>query len=127
MLGNQAVALVRLGRFDDARDAARAALRAMPDLQLMYWVLDPLAMAALKQGLVREAAMVGGHARAIARQRNHLPDPAEARLIVETEVLLLQQMTADELAKLRLAGYLAERRAGIRHGHGRRTRLRLRC
>ena len=104
VLGNQAVALVRLGRFDDARDAARAALRAMPDLQVMYWLLEPLAMVALKQCFVREAAMVGGHARAIARQRNHLPDPAEARLIVETEVLLLQQMTADELAKLRLAG-----------------------
>ena len=41
---------------------------------------------------------------AFRRVCSRLPAPAEAKLIADTEALLLEQMSADELAKLRLAG-----------------------
>jgi hypothetical protein len=99
---NLALALVRLGRFDEARVAARAVLRALPSASHM--VFDLLAFAAATDGRHVDAALMLGHSDRVKRERSLRSDPAEAALRVDSRRRLAQVLAPDRLEELMAAG-----------------------
>ena len=95
---NKAHALVRLGRVEDARAAARHMLRTTPGQAHM--VIDLFALAAAQSSLWEDAALMFGCSARIKRERDWSADPAEAQLIGETFQALRSALDADELARL---------------------------
>ena len=102
MLLNQALALVQLGREREARDAARAALRALPSSS--YVVAATFALAAARDGRLSEAALMTGYAERARSERDERPDPAEADAIAETTALLREGLGAERLDELSRIG-----------------------
>ncbi|MBU6260602.1 MAG: hypothetical protein KGO01_19480, partial [Burkholderiales bacterium] len=90
---NQALALVRLGRVDEARAAAAVMLRALPSAA--HLILDIFAWAAARAGRDEDAALMMGRSQHIKRERNRHSDPAEAALIDETLARLQQTLGAE--------------------------------
>ena len=79
---NLALALVRLGRFDEARAPAQMLLRAMPSAA--HLVMDLFAWVALQTGRAEHAAQIAGRSTQIKRERDWASEPAEHALIDET-------------------------------------------
>jgi len=106
---NQALALVRLQRVDEARVAARAVVRALPSLA--HLILDICAMAAVHEGRLEDAALMAGHSARIKRERDRRSEAAEAALIADTLATLEARLGADwrnELMQLGAAMPMAD-------------------
>ena len=95
---NQALALVRLGRFDEADAAAQAAIRMRPSAS--HLVMDLYAHMAARGGRHQDAALLAGRSAQLKRERHWTPEPAEARLIADTDALLRKRLGAERLAAL---------------------------
>ncbi len=101
ILTNQVLALVQLGRVPEARESARLALRALPSAA--YVLIDTFALAAARQGRISDAALMAAFGAKVRRDRDELPDPAEAAAIEETASLLRAALSSarfDELARV---------------------------
>ncbi len=108
---NLAMALVRLGQLDEARDRARQALRVMPSIA--YVVLDVFASALVQLGRMEDAALVSGAGRAIQLERHLRLDLAEAALAQQTQRRLVEHFGAQRLDELMQLGALLERDAAL--------------
>lgn len=95
---NEAHALVRLGRHDEARAAARRVLRATPGQAHM--VIDLLALAAVQHKRWQDAAVMAGCSARIKQERDWHADPAEADLIDATRKTLEMVLAPAERARL---------------------------
>jgi tetratricopeptide (TPR) repeat protein len=95
---NRAHALVRLGRLDEARTAARHVLHAMPGQAHM--VIDLFAFVAAQQARWPDAALMTGCSSRIQRDRDWRADPAEAALIDETRQALREALPPGECDRL---------------------------
>jgi tetratricopeptide (TPR) repeat protein len=98
ILNNQAQALIELGRFAEAHEAARAALTALPSLVAM--VIDVFASAALKQGRLANAAVLHGFGLRLRADRDQVPGRAEAATIAATSRQLEATFGAERLDEL---------------------------
>ncbi len=98
ILNNQAQALIELGRFAEAEEAARAALTALPSLVAM--VIDVFASAALKQGRPADAAVLHGFGNRLRADRDQVPDLAEAATIATVRAQLEAAFSAGPLDEL---------------------------
>ncbi len=98
ILNNQAQALIELGRFAEAQEAARAALTALPSLVAM--VIDVFASSALKQGRQVNAAMLLGFGHRLRADRDQAPGRAEAATIAATHSQLEAAFGAERLDEL---------------------------
>ncbi len=86
MLNNKVLALVQLGRLDEAGDAARSALRTLPSRA--HLIFNSLALGDARLGRCDEAAMVLGYCDSVWRSHERVLDPAEAAVSEETLALL---------------------------------------
>ena len=102
ILANQAEALMRLGRIDEALESARAAMRSNPDA--MYLLAELLALGAIKQARPSDAAKLIGYADSERRVRGQLLDPAEAKMHAEIVAQLVSALPAQDLEDLRRKG-----------------------
>jgi hypothetical protein len=102
LLTNQVMALVRLDREREAYAPARQALRALPSAS--YVLIDTFALAAARRGRFVEAALMAGYGTNVRRNRDELPDPAEAEAIDETALLLEAVLEPARLAELMQVG-----------------------
>jgi len=93
---------MHLGHFDDAVEAARAAMNVYPDA--LYLIADTLAMGAIKRGRLRDAAILTGYNRAVRQERRQRPDPAEAKMGAANDVALRDGLPASELERLLAEG-----------------------
>jgi len=98
ILNNRAQAMIELGRFDEAHEAARAALTALPGLVAM--VIDVFARAALAQGLRVNAALLHGFGHRLRGDRDQVPGRAEAATIAATRTQLQAVFSAERLEEL---------------------------
>lgn len=95
---NRALALVRLGRLDEARESARATLRALPSAAHM--VIDLMALAAVQEGAHESAALMAGWSARYNRERDRHPEEAEAAVIADTHQLLQLRLGVDASSAL---------------------------
>jgi hypothetical protein len=102
ILHNQALALVQLGRAREAHAPARAALRALP--ASTYVVAGTFALAAARDGRLREAALLAGYEERVRREHDERPDPAEADAIAETAARLRDGLGAERVDELKQIG-----------------------
>lgn len=103
---NQAHALVRLGRTEEARIAARRTLRAAPSQAHM--VIDLFALDAARQARLEDAALMYGCSERIKRERDWHSERAEAALIEETLQALRSTLSQVDLSRLiELGGAMA--------------------
>lgn len=102
ILNNLAQALIELGRFAEAHQAAKAALMALPSLVAM--VIDVFARAALKQGRQADAAVLHGFGHRLRADRDQVPDLAEAATIAATQAQLEAVFSVARLEELRQMG-----------------------
>lgn len=79
---NRALALVRLGRIEEARVAARATLRSLPGAAHM--IIDLFALAEAQAGRFEKAALMAGWSARFNRERNRHAHAAEALLVTDT-------------------------------------------
>ncbi|MGM9489748.1 winged helix-turn-helix domain-containing protein [Ideonella sp. YS5] len=99
---NLALALVRLERFEEAREAAQVLLRALPGAAHM--VLDLFAWVALRVGRVEHAALMAGRSAQVKRDIDWFSEPAEAALIAETASALRDALETPSLNELMQIG-----------------------
>lgn len=99
---NHALALVHLGRVDEAKIAARAVVRAMPSA--VHLIVDLLALAAARAGQFVDAALMAGYSEGVKRERALRSDPAEAAAISETLNRLHDALGAERLSQLMQSG-----------------------
>jgi predicted ATPase/DNA-binding winged helix-turn-helix (wHTH) protein len=102
MWQNLALALVRLGRVDEARAAARSMLRVLPGAA--YLALDLFALAAARAGCLHDAALMAGRSARFNRERARHSDAAEAAVIADTLRLLEKGLGRERCASLMRAG-----------------------
>lgn len=102
ILHNLALSLTRLGRFDEAREAARAGLDAFP--ARAHHAVDLRALAATLGGRHDEAALMAGWSAAIKQQRDLHSEKAEAAVIADTRQMLAKALGEARLAELMAAG-----------------------
>lgn len=95
---NRALALVRLGRLDEAAQAAAAVIRVLP--AAAHVVMDLHANAAAQEARWEDAALIAGRSAAIKREQGLRPEPAEASLIADTERRLHEALGASRCASL---------------------------
>ena len=98
ILNNQAQALIELGRFAEAHEAARSALTVLPSLVAM--VIDVFASAALKQGRPADAAVLHGFGHRQRAARDQVPGRAEAATIAATRGQLETVFGVERLEEL---------------------------
>jgi len=99
---NRAIALIQLGRIDEARVSALWALRVLPGAT--HVVIDAFAVAAARQARWTDAALMAGYGQRVREERDEQPDPAEAELIEETLALLRGALSEGRLADLMRVG-----------------------
>lgn len=99
---NLTLALVRLGRAEEARRAGRAVLRVMPSAA--HHVADTFALAAARENRLVDAALLAGWADGHKRARDLQPDTAEQACIADTLALLKAQFGAARTAELMALG-----------------------
>jgi predicted ATPase/DNA-binding winged helix-turn-helix (wHTH) protein len=102
MWQNLALALVRLGRTDEARAAARGMLRVLPGAAHM--VLDLFALDAARAGRLHDAALMAGCSASFSRERDRHSDAPEAAVIADTLPLLEQGLGHERCSGLMQAG-----------------------
>lgn len=95
---NLAVALVQLGRLEEAEEPARAMLQALPSAA--HYIVDVLALARARQSRNTDAALMAGYSAQIKRHRDLQPEPTEAALIAETMKRLEAALGNNNLAEL---------------------------
>lgn len=95
---NLALALVQLGRVEEAHAPARITLRALPSGA--YLVVDIFALAAARAGRHIDAALMAGCSAQVKRERDLHSEPTEAALIDETLRLLHDALGSTRLAEL---------------------------
>jgi hypothetical protein len=106
VLHNEVLALIRLGRVEDAYEPASLAFQAMP--HAAHFLIDSFALAAAREGRSADAAILHGCATRIRRERCEQPDRAEAASIEETSTLLAQALEPPRHAELlRLGGAMS--------------------
>jgi tetratricopeptide (TPR) repeat protein len=111
MLCNRALAGVRLGRLELARQAARAAVRASPGVAFL--VLESMALAATYEARWEDAALLAACAARLRHDRALQPDPAEAALIEDVKGALAQRLDAATLSELCRQGEAMPLQAGL--------------
>lgn len=111
MLCNRALAGVRLGRLELARQAARAAVRASPGVAFL--VLESMALAATHEARWEDAALLAACAARLRHDRALQPDPAEAALIEDVKGALAQRLDAATLSELCRQGEAMPLQAGL--------------
>jgi predicted ATPase/DNA-binding winged helix-turn-helix (wHTH) protein len=99
---NLALALVRLGRFEDAHRAAQVLMRALPGAADL--VMDLFAWVALQVGRREDAALMAGRSAQLKRERDWLSEPTEAALIHETVQRLEAELGDAVVAQLQALG-----------------------
>lgn len=102
LLVNLILALVELGRADEAVEPAQVVLRTFPALS--NHVVASFALAAVRQGRFEDAALMTGYWDRMRRERDQLADPAEAVAESEVASTLAQALAAPKLAKLQQLG-----------------------
>lgn len=102
MLHNKTLALVRLGRFDDALEAARQAFLMMPSVATA--LVDAFALAAARSGLPDDAAVLHGCSGRVRERLGHAPDPAEAAGIAETAARIAVELPPARCRELMAIG-----------------------
>ena len=102
ILHNMTFALIRLGRFEEAREAAQRSFRAMPSVA--HYLVAAFALGATMEGRMADAAVLHGCAAQARRRLNlHLKDE-EARSIIETQDHLVQSLPQEILYELTALG-----------------------
>ena len=79
---NLVLALIQLGRVDEAHAPARMAMRTLPSLA--YVVIATYALAMARQARFMDAVLLAGYSDGVRRLRDEWPDPAEADAHAET-------------------------------------------
>ena len=102
VLHNEVLALIRLGRLEDAYAPASLAFQAMPHAG--HFLIDSFALAAAREGRCADAAILHGCATRIRQERCEQPARAEAESIEETATLLSQALDAPRHAELMRLG-----------------------
>lgn len=102
MLHNQALALIRLGRFADALAPARQAFRLMPAVAPS--LVDAFALAAARQHQLDDAAVLHGCSCRVRDRLGYVPDPAESAGIGETAARLAAELPAPRRRELMAVG-----------------------
>lgn len=98
---NKALALVRLGRIEEARTSAATMLRGLPGEAHM--AMDILALAAALGGRAEDSAIIVGCSARVKRERDRCAEPAEEAVIVDTLERLAKDLgpeRRDELIRL---------------------------
>ncbi len=95
---NLALALIRLGRVQEAHAPAREAYESMP--AIAHFLVDTFALAAGREGRFADAAMLHGCGTRARQARDEQPDHSEAAAIAETKTLLQQGLPAQECQEL---------------------------
>ena len=98
MLHVQAQALLRLGRVHEARQTALAALQVLA--RVSHLMLCTLALAAVREGQPRDAALMAGWVERVLRERDLQMDPVDADFHQETLARLQQLLPRERLAAL---------------------------
>lgn len=99
---NLALALVRLERFEEAREAAQILLRTVPGAA--HLVMDVFAWVALRAGRLEHAALMAGRSAQVKHDIDWSSEPAEAVLIDETVSALRGAFNAHALDELMQIG-----------------------
>ena len=110
-------ALVVQGRYDEAVEVGR---RALKDLELSgdeFGLLETLAFVAVERGRLRDAAFVAGHVDAIRARREHVRWPMDARWRQQLDASL-DSLPLAELSALKEAGAVATTRTVFAHAFG---------
>jgi predicted ATPase len=94
MLHNKTTALIRLGHYDQAYEAASLAFRAMP--AVAHFLVDAFALGAAREGRMVDAAVLYGCGANAREVLHELPDLPEAACIAETAARLEAHMTEME-------------------------------
>jgi predicted ATPase len=102
LLQNVVLALVRLGRAEEALVPASASLRALPSGA--HVLVASFALAAALDGRFEDAALLDGTATRARLLRDEEADPAEARAIADTQRLVAVALAAPRLDELRGLG-----------------------
>lgn len=102
ILHNQAAALISLGRFDEARDAARRAFQSMP--AVAHFLVATFALCAVREGRLADAAMLHGCGSRIREEKHEGLDAWETRAIAETGDQLEAALGAAALGELMKMG-----------------------
>ncbi len=95
---NLALALIRLGRVQEAHGHARSAYRSMPGIA--HFLVDAFALVAAREGRYTDAAVLHGCGSSARRARDEQPDHSEAAAIAETASLLQQGLSDAECQEL---------------------------
>lgn len=101
VMSNRLLALVQLGRTDEARVEAVEVLRTSPGAA--HPVMVSFALAAARDGRFADSALMSGHAARIREVRGQHADPAEATAIAEALAVIRKEMSelsVDELMDL---------------------------
>lgn len=98
ILHNKAVALIRMGRHEDAYEVARLAFEAMPGVA--HFLVDAFALVAVREGRFTDAALLHGCSTRIRVALHEQPDTSEADAIAETTARLESAFSDAELAEL---------------------------
>jgi len=102
LLANLILALVELGREQEAVEPAQVVLRTFPAMS--NHVVAAFALAAVRQGRLQDAALMMGYCDRMRRDRGQLADPAEAAAESEVATTLAQAFAAPRLAELQQLG-----------------------
>ncbi len=102
LLHNEVLALIRLGRAEEALTPARAAFQAMP--HAAHFLIDSFALAAARERRFADAAILHGCGTRIRQERREQPDRAEAASIAETTALLAPAIDDGQRAELMRLG-----------------------
>jgi predicted ATPase/DNA-binding winged helix-turn-helix (wHTH) protein len=102
ILHNEMLAMIRLGRTDEAYAPARAAFQAMPSAA--HFLVDTFALAAAREGRFADAAVLHGCGERVRQERSEKSDIAEQAAIAETAALLEQSVDAAQLSDLKRLG-----------------------
>jgi predicted ATPase/DNA-binding winged helix-turn-helix (wHTH) protein len=98
ILINQILALIQLGRAEEAAGPARLALRALPSKA--YTIVGLFALAAARQGRMVDSALMTGYCEQVRRQRDEQADQAENAAMGQTLAVLKDALPAHRLDEL---------------------------
>ena len=110
-------ALVVQGRYDEAVEVGRRALKNLEVSGDEFGLLETLAFVAAERGRLRDAAFVAGHADAVRARREHVRWPMDARWRQQLDALL-ESLPLAELSALKGAGAVATTRTVFAHAFG---------
>lgn len=95
---NLALALVQLGRIDEAQAPGRASVRALPSAA--HLIVDIFALAAVRASRFVDAALMAGFSAQVKLERDLHSEPTEAAVIAESMAHLRSALGPERLAEL---------------------------